>query len=148
MRYMPSTWIPCAACGGARFSDEVLSAVAAFGNGAAARDLSIADFYALPIRDAAPLLLHSPHLPAKVRRVAQPIIQALEDIGLGYLTLGQPSPTLSGGEAQRVSWRLPGTSTWKGRSATGEPRRDCTRRTCRTAHRARPLVRTAPHRRR
>jgi len=102
MRYMPSTWIPCAACGGARFSDEVLSAVAAFGTGAAARDLTIADFYALPIRDAAPLLLESPHLPAKARRAAQPIIRALEDIGLGYLTLGQPSPTLSGGEAQRV----------------------------------------------
>ncbi|MBN2005888.1 MAG: ATP-binding cassette domain-containing protein, partial [Anaerolineae bacterium] len=102
LRYLPSTWIPCAACDGARFSDEVLSAVVAFGAGAKIHSLNIADFYALPIREAAPLLIQSPHLPDKSKRAARHIIRALEDIGLGYLTLGQPSPTLSGGEAQRV----------------------------------------------
>ncbi|MBN1873987.1 MAG: hypothetical protein JXA33_07140, partial [Anaerolineae bacterium] len=114
MRYMPSTWIPCAACNGQRFNDEVLEATVDFStdgtetppskpiSSAQERRLSVADFYALPVGDAAPLLLKSPYLSDLSRRAARHILRALRDIGLGYLTLGQPSPTLSGGEAQRV----------------------------------------------
>ncbi len=98
MRYLPSTWIPCAECDGRRFSDEVLSAGVTFGED----ELSIADFYQLTIAEVAPLLRASRYLPAKAKQVAGRILQALLDIGLGYLELGQPSPTLSGGEAQRV----------------------------------------------
>jgi excinuclease ABC subunit A len=98
MRYLPSTWIPCSDCEGQRFSDEVLDAKASFGD----RALSIADFYGLTIAEAATLLLEEAKLPPNKRRAAQRILRAMLDIGLGYLTLGQPSPTLSGGEAQRV----------------------------------------------
>jgi len=104
MRYLPSTWIPCADCDGQRFSDEVLAATVLFGSPGSEnpRRLSIADLYELSIDEVAPLLLHDDRLPDKHRRTARRILCALRDIGLGYLHLGQPSPTLSGGEAQRV----------------------------------------------
>jgi len=98
MRYLPSTWIPCAACDGQRFSDDVVSARVAFGH----RWLSIADFYQLCVAEAAPLLLDGEGLTERNREGAWRILEALRDVGLGYLPLGQPSPTLSGGEAQRV----------------------------------------------
>jgi len=112
MRYLPSTWLPCSACDGRRFSDEVLAATATFGDG----ELSIADFYKLTIAEAAPLLKACEYLSATQRLSAGRILQALEDIGLGYLPLGQPSPTLSGGEAQRVKLaRYLGRRTLTGR---------------------------------
>ena len=98
MRYLPSTWIPCADCEGQRFSDEVLSARVAYGD----RLLSIADFYDLSIAEAASLLTEDARLSDRSRRTARRLLRAMVDIGLGYLHLGQPSPTLSGGEAQRV----------------------------------------------
>ena len=98
MRYLPSTWIPCADCDGQRFSDAVLAAKMPFGE----RLLSIADFFALTIAEATELLRDDARLPEGSRQAARSILAALCDIGLGYLTLGQPSPTLSGGEAQRV----------------------------------------------
>lgn len=98
MRYLPSAWIPCADCDTQRFSDEVLAATVQFGE----RQLSIADLYELSIGEVADLLLPDPRLPDSQRRAARPILSALRDIGLGYLRLGQPSPALSGGEAQRV----------------------------------------------
>ncbi len=98
MRFLPSTWVPCPDCEGERFSDEVLAARASFGD----RLLSIADFYQLAIREALPLLLDNGWLTARNQQAARRILEALADVGLGYLSLGQPSPTLSGGEAQRV----------------------------------------------
>ena len=98
MRYLPSSWVPCAACGGTRFSDEVLAATAVFDG----RRLSIADFYQLSVAEAAALLPRAEGLTAKARAAAGRILEALADVGLGYLPLGQPSPDLSGGEAQRV----------------------------------------------
>jgi len=98
MRYLPSTWIPCAACAGQRFSEEVLAAPARFGD----RALSIADFYQLSIGEVAELLDQTVDLSDSQSRSATRILSALCDVGLGYLPLGQPSPTLSGGEAQRV----------------------------------------------
>ena len=97
MRYLPSTWIVCERCEGKRFSDEVLSRKVVFQD----QELSIADFYTLNIEEVIPLLL-SKRLSQKNRKTAKRILQALKDCGLGYLSIGQPSPTLSGGEAQRV----------------------------------------------
>jgi len=98
MRYLPSTWMPCSACEGQRFSDEVLSAQATLGG----NQLSIADLYRLSVSQVAELLAKTRDLPPTIGRAGRSILQALCDVGLGYLPLGQPSPTLSGGEAQRV----------------------------------------------
>jgi excinuclease ABC subunit A len=98
MRYLPSTWVPCADCEGKRFRDEVLDVRVALGE----RRLSIADLYELSVSEAAYLLAQDRGLSRRNRRAARRILRALNDIGLGYLPLGQPSPTLSGGEAQRV----------------------------------------------
>ena len=103
MRYLPPTWVPCVDCGGERFTDEVLAVRVPF----AGRRLSISDFFDLTVSQALAFFaegasLPGAGLPASDRQAALRILQALQDIGLGYLTLGQPSPTLSGGEAQRV----------------------------------------------
>jgi excinuclease ABC subunit A len=98
MRYLPSIWIPCSDCEGQRFSPEVLAAQVEFDD----EKLSIADFYALPIAEIGEKIIKSKHLTQTKQESAQRILQALLDVGLGYLELGQPSPTLSGGEAQRV----------------------------------------------
>lgn len=98
MRYLPSTWIPCAECDGQRFTDEVLAARIQVGS----NQYSIAEFYALTIADVQAIFLEENRLPPAKIHTARQILDALVDIGLGYLTLGQASPSLSGGEAQRV----------------------------------------------
>jgi len=98
MRYLPSIWIKCSACQGRRFKDEVLEARVKFGN----KHLSIADFYELSIGETHSILSDDDRLPDSKRRAAKRILDALVTIGLSYLRLGQPSPRLSGGEAQRV----------------------------------------------
>ncbi|MFJ4804905.1 excinuclease ABC subunit UvrA [Streptomyces murinus] len=91
LRFLPSEWVPCEACGGRRFGADALAVRAELADGAT---YSVDEIYDLSVREALPLF--SPD--GRARR----IIQALLDVGLGYLRLGQPSPTLSGGEAQRV----------------------------------------------
>lgn len=98
MRYLPSTWIPCSDCEGQRFSDEVLSARVSFGE----RKLSIANFYNLSISQVKTLLAEEDRLSAANHKAVKRMLDALQTVGLGYLSLGQPSPALSGGEAQRV----------------------------------------------
>jgi excinuclease ABC subunit A len=98
LRYLPSTWIVCERCEGKRFSDEVLSATVLL-NG---KKLSIAEFYDLPVEEVLPLIRDEKRLSQKSHKQAIRILEALQDVGLHYLSLGQPSPTLSGGEAQRV----------------------------------------------
>jgi excinuclease ABC subunit A len=86
MNFLPPAFVRCEVCGGTRFNRETLDIEYNGKNVAAVLDLSVEealDFYA--------------NLP-KIRRP----LQALCDTGLGYLKLGQTSPTLSGGEAQRV----------------------------------------------
>jgi excinuclease UvrABC ATPase subunit len=97
MRYLASTWIPCALCEGLRFKDEVLVQKLNIGK----RKFSISEFYQLPAVEALEVLRQAPLNP-RYRREAVGILEALLDIGLGYLPLGQPSPSLSGGEAQRI----------------------------------------------
>jgi excinuclease ABC subunit A len=98
MRFLPSEWIRCADCDGGRFSESVRSLEMAFGS----RKLSIADLYELSVAEAAHLLLRKDILHGRDHQAAKRILQALQDVGLGYLPLGQPCPSLSGGEAQRV----------------------------------------------
>ncbi|MFM2161388.1 MAG: hypothetical protein RLZZ383_900, partial [Pseudomonadota bacterium] len=86
MQFLPDVEVPCEACEGRRFPAETLEV--------RYQGLSIADVLGLPIAEAATRFQHIP----KLRR----ILQTLLDVGLGYVTLGQPSTTLSGGEAQRV----------------------------------------------
>ncbi|MBA2225496.1 MAG: excinuclease ABC subunit UvrA [Thermogemmata sp.] len=86
MHFLPDVWIPCEVCHGKRYNPETLAVTY--------RGKSIADVLDLPIREA--LHLFSDH--PKIER----ILRILDDVGLGYLSLGQPAHTLSGGEAQRV----------------------------------------------
>lgn len=97
MRYLPSTWITCHDCGGRRYKDEVLDEKLPF-NG---MFLSVADFYDLSVEEAHALIMGS-DMENKRKEKALSLLGALLEIGLGYLGLGQPSPTLSGGESQRV----------------------------------------------
>ncbi len=98
MRYLPSTWIPCGDCQGRRFNEMVEAATLSFGE----QSYSISDLYDLSITEVRQILRSETRLPERQLKSAQRILMALSKIGLGYLTLGQASPTLSGGEAQRV----------------------------------------------
>ena len=98
MRYLPSTWIPCQSCEEQRFKDEVLSATIVANN----REYSIADFYQLPISEVKSIVNTEKWLSRTDHEKFLEMLTTLEEIGLGYLPLGQSSPSLSGGEAQRI----------------------------------------------
>ena len=86
MSFLPDVKVLCERCGGGRFDAQTLEA--------RWRGRSVADVLAMNVEDAVEFFqAHS--------RVQRPLL-LLRDVGLGYLTLGQPSPTLSGGEAQRI----------------------------------------------
>ncbi|MFJ9848356.1 excinuclease ABC subunit UvrA [Streptomyces sp. NPDC101150] len=84
--FLPGTYAPCTACHGARYQPETLEITY--------RDRTIADVLALTVDDAAGFLAD---IPAAARS-----LRTLQDVGLGYLRLGQPATELSGGEAQRI----------------------------------------------
>ena len=86
MSFLPPAFVRCEVCGGTRFNRETLD-IAYHGR-------NIAQVLELPVEEAAEFFASVP----RIRRA----LQALGDTGLGYLKLGQTSPTLSGGEAQRV----------------------------------------------
>ena len=86
MHFLPDVWVECDACRGRRYSSETLHAKW--------HGKNIADVLEMSVADAAAFFDTVPH-------VAR-ILGTLVDVGLGYVTLGQPAPQLSGGEAQRV----------------------------------------------
>jgi len=89
LSYMDEVKTPCEVCGGRRFKDEVLAYKF---NGQ-----SISDVLGLPVREALGFF-DTKEVSKEVAR----ILRALSDVGLDYLTLGQPLSTLSGGECQRI----------------------------------------------
>lgn len=86
MSFLPDVKVPCDACNGARFSSDTLSVQM--------RGKNAGELLAMEVDDAIGYFAAHP----KIHRP----LQLMQDVGLGYLTLGQPSPTLSGGEAQRI----------------------------------------------
>jgi len=86
MVFLADVYVPCEACGGARYRPEVL--------GVTLRGASIADVLKLTVEEAMRRFHHQP-------RLGQALWH-LQQVGLGYLRLGQPATTLSGGEAQRL----------------------------------------------
>lgn len=86
MHFLADVYVRCEECGGKRFNEATLRVKH--------KGKSVFDVMEMPISEALEHFQHNP----KIRR----IIQTLEDVGLGYVALGQSSTTLSGGEAQRI----------------------------------------------
>jgi excinuclease ABC subunit A len=86
MHFLPDVYVPCEQCHGKRYNRETLDV--------RFKGKTIADVLEMPIEEALEFFAHIP----KIRRR----VEALNDVGLGYMRLGQPATTLSGGEAQRV----------------------------------------------
>ena len=86
MNFLPRSYVPCEDCGGKRYNPQTLEVLY--------NDKSIGDVMEMTIEEAAKFFSAHP-------KIARPL-SLLVDTGLGYLKLGQPSPTLSGGEAQRL----------------------------------------------
>ena len=86
MHFLPDVYVPCEQCHGKRYNKETLDI--------RFKGKTIADVLEMPIEEAVEFFAHIP----KIKRR----LQALHDVGLDYMRLGQPATTLSGGEAQRV----------------------------------------------
>jgi excinuclease ABC subunit A len=86
MNFLPDVYVPCEVCKGARYNRETLEVHY--------KGKTIAEILDMPIEEAAEFF-------KPISRIARHL-ETLVDVGLGYVRLGQPAPTLSGGEAQRV----------------------------------------------
>ena len=99
MQFLPDVTVPCEICRGARYSREVLEITF--------KGKSIADVLSMTVEEALRFFENFPKLKKK--------LETLSAVGLGYIRIGQPAPTLSGGEAQRVK-----LATELSRRATGK----------------------------
>ncbi|MGH9087907.1 MAG: excinuclease ABC subunit UvrA [Acidimicrobiales bacterium] len=86
MHFLPDVYVPCEVCGGARYNRDTLEVTF--------RGKNIVDVLDLSCEEALAFFANQPPIARH--------LQTLVDVGLGYVRLGQPAPTLSGGEAQRV----------------------------------------------
>lgn len=86
MQFLPDIYVPCDVCLGARYNKETLQVYY--------KDLNIAEVLDLSVEEGLEFFTNIPPIRRK--------LQTLFEVGLGYIHLGQPAPTLSGGEAQRV----------------------------------------------
>ena len=86
MHFLPDIYVPCEVCGGSRYNRETLQVLY--------RGKNIADLLDMTVEEALSFFQNIPSIKRK--------LQTLFDVGLGYIRLGQPATTLSGGEAQRV----------------------------------------------
>ena len=86
MHFLPDVYVPCEVCKGTRYSRETLEV--------RYKDKNIAEVLDMTVEEAVPFFENIPKIRDR--------IQTLRDVGLGYIKLGQPATTLSGGEAQRV----------------------------------------------
>ncbi len=86
MQFLPDVYVPCEVCHGKRYNHETLQV--------RFKDKNIADVLDMTVSEALAFFDAFPRLKSK--------LQTLKDVGLGYVRLGQPATTLSGGEAQRV----------------------------------------------
>ncbi|MFI3277573.1 MAG: excinuclease ABC subunit UvrA [Rikenellaceae bacterium] len=86
MNFLPDVYVTCKVCGGKRYNRETLEVKY--------KGKSIGDVLNMTFNMASEFFEHIPHISQKIR--------AVQDVGLGYLTLGQPCTTLSGGESQRI----------------------------------------------
>ena len=86
MQFLPDVYVPCDVCHGSRFNRETLQAKF--------KGLSVAEVLDQTVDKATELFSAFPRIISKLK--------TLQDVGLGYIKIGQPAPTLSGGEAQRV----------------------------------------------
>ncbi len=98
MHFLPDVYIPCEVCKGKRYNRETLEVLW--------KGHTIADVLDMSVEEALEFFTNMP-------RIAR-VLQTIYDVGLGYIRLGQPAPTLSGGEAQRVK-----LSSELGKRATG-----------------------------
>ncbi len=86
MHFLPDVWVTCETCKGKRYNEATLRV--------AFKGKNIAEVLAMQVKEARELF-------ANVPKIAQ-ILSTLDEVGLGYVSLGQPATTLSGGEAQRI----------------------------------------------
>ena len=86
MHFLPDVYVPCEVCHGTRYNSETLEV--------RYKGKTIADILEMTVDDAVAFFAAIPKIARK--------IQTIKDVGLGYVTLGQPATTLSGGEAQRM----------------------------------------------
>ena len=86
MHFLPDVYVPCEVCHGTRYNSETLEVHY--------KEKNIAQILEMTVNDAVEFFKHIPKIERKLRTI--------KDVGLGYVTLGQPATTLSGGEAQRM----------------------------------------------
>ena len=86
MHFLPDVYVPCEQCHGRRYNRETLEI--------RFKGKSIADVLEMTVDEAVEFFAHDPEVHRR--------LQTLHDVGLGYIRLGQPATTLSGGEAQRI----------------------------------------------